>query len=152
MQNAVENQHSKFARKISPVFFRVAPGRCGRNSNVPQINTDLNRLRTTTQPHWPAPCHRRERQHVGGPFFLAKRFVQPGDLRVADQTDGDACSLESHCLLRAAQKRFEGTPRQANRSLSVQNHPCCVSLSCSFPDSFAEVPALPFPAFPPRCG
>src|SRR6266850_3451029 len=122
---------------------RVAPRRGRSDGNVTQKFACFPFVRCVTQGSRPAPRGSRKRKHVGRPFFFAKRFVHPGDLRVAHQGNRDAGFLETEFPLQAAQKEFKWTPRQSHGSLLVQNHPCWIYFSSSFPDSRAWVPALP---------
>src|SRR2546430_16077785 len=80
-----------------------------------------------------SPCHRGEGKHVGRALLLAKLLIHPRDFCIAYQANCEARFVKSKFVFHAAQKRFQRTPRQARRPLTIVDrfavtfrnvHPC----------------------------
>jgi len=61
----------------------------------------------------------REREDVGGAFFVAEGFVHAGDRGIADQANGDLGAIQPELLAHASEECFEWGPRDADGSLAV---------------------------------
>src|SRR5277367_1716395 len=89
----------------------------------------------------PLLLFRRKRQYVRRPFLFAKGLIHPRDLDVANEANRDFRISKIHFVFHTAKKRFERLPRNADRTLAVQNHARWFSLLGSLLAASAAVPA-----------